>query len=129
MLWPLPFIAMRQEQGQPTKTTPLGFARTDELIDDDLRTVGEVTELSFPDREAVGFSGRETVFEAHDGFFAQQRVDDRAARRAWRQMLERDVTLGATLVVPHGMTMEERAAAAVLTGDTNFVAFGQQRRI
>src|SRR6188768_933097 len=44
-------------------------------------------------------------------------------------MFERDVTFAATLIVPHGVTMEERAAPAVLTGDANFIAFSKQRRV
>ncbi len=53
VLGTLPFVAVRQEQRQPADATPLGLARGDELVDDDLRAIGEVAELAFPDHEAV----------------------------------------------------------------------------
>ena len=49
MLRTLTFVTMRQEEGETADATPLRFTRRQELIDDDLRTVGEVTELTFPD--------------------------------------------------------------------------------
>ena len=52
-------------------------------------------------------------------------------KRGWLgdRFFERDVGLAAVLVVPHGMAMEERAAAAVLAGDAHLEAFRQQRRV
>ena len=52
MLRPLPFVAVRQKQRESAEPAPLRFARTDELVDDDLRAVGEIAELAFPDRRA-----------------------------------------------------------------------------
>ena len=45
MLRTLSLVAVRQEQRQPGHAAPFGLAGTDELIDDDLRAIGEVTEL------------------------------------------------------------------------------------
>src|SRR5690606_40639619 len=49
MFGTLSFVAMREHQSQATMTAPLCFARGDELINNHLRAVGEVTKLRFPD--------------------------------------------------------------------------------
>ena len=57
MLWALTLVAMWQQECQPRQPPPLVFSRGDELIDDDLRVVREVPELSFP-RVRVSPGGR-----------------------------------------------------------------------
>src|SRR6266446_6919458 len=47
----LAFVAVRQEHDETGRQIPLVLARADELVDDDLRTVGEITELRFPEHE------------------------------------------------------------------------------
>ena len=49
-------------------------------------------------------------------------------KRGWlgRQVLQRDVGSPLFWSVPHGVAMEERAAAAVLAGEADLEAFGQQ---
>ena len=54
MLRALAFVAVRQEQREAAQAAPLGLARSDELVDDDLRAVDEVAELGFPDDERDG---------------------------------------------------------------------------
>jgi hypothetical protein len=44
-------------QHQDCNMQPLGFTGGDELINDTLSVVGEVTELSFPHHQSVGGSG------------------------------------------------------------------------
>src|SRR5690242_14126973 len=129
MLRPLPFITVRQEQSEPAQAAPLGFARADELVDDDLRAVREVTELAFPDHQGIRLSGRVTVLEAHDGFFREHRVDHLEARLTLLDVLERDVRFTVLLVVKHGVTMEERAATRILTRETHTEAVFEQRGI
>ena len=48
MLRALAFVAVRQEQRQAAQAVPLRFAGADELVDDDLRAVGEIAELALP---------------------------------------------------------------------------------
>ena len=76
MLRALPFVAVRQEQHQAADAAPLGFAGADELVDDDLRAVGEVAELRFPDHERVGLGVAIAVLEAEHRLLGQHRVDD-----------------------------------------------------
>ena len=60
---------MRQKHRQATESTPLRLARTNKLIDENLRTVGEITELPFPYDKSIGFGARVTVFETEYGLF------------------------------------------------------------
>src|SRR5690606_40316863 len=87
----LPFVAVRQEQRQSAQSSPLRFARADELIDDDLRAVREVPELRFPDRETVGLRRGKAVLETEHRLFGQERIDDGKARLARRDVLEGNV--------------------------------------
>ena len=60
---------MRQEECQAAQALPFGFTAADELINNDLRTIGEIAELRFPDGQRPGLRGGVTVFEAQYGFF------------------------------------------------------------
>lgn len=48
MLRSIAVIAVRQENNKTVLNIPFGLSRAQELIDDDLSTVDEVTELCFP---------------------------------------------------------------------------------
>jgi hypothetical protein len=48
MLRAATLIAMGKEEGQSRRLSPLGKARDDELVDDDLRPVDEIAELCLP---------------------------------------------------------------------------------
>ena len=54
MLRPLAFVSMREKHDNAGEQIPLVFAGGDELIDDDLRAVGEIAELRFPGTRASG---------------------------------------------------------------------------
>jgi hypothetical protein len=45
---------VRQHHRETAQPPPLDFAGRDELVDHDLRTVGEVAELRFPDDQPFG---------------------------------------------------------------------------
>ena len=54
VLGPLAFVAVRQEHHETGGLVPLVLARHDELVDDDLGAVHEITELRLPDHECIG---------------------------------------------------------------------------
>ena len=68
----LPFVAVRQEKRHAAETPPLRIARTDELVDHDLRAVREVAELAFPDNERRRVRCRVAVLEAEYRLLGQQ---------------------------------------------------------
>lgn len=46
--------AMRQQEHDAIVSNPLGLASTDELVDDTLGCVVEITKLSFPEDQGIG---------------------------------------------------------------------------
>ena len=76
MFWTLAFKSVGQQHHQTGHPQPLGFGRGNELIDDDLGTVGEIAELRFPQRQRLGLGGRIAVFKAQNPQLGQRRVDD-----------------------------------------------------
>ena len=123
------FIAVRQEQRESAEPLPLRLAGADELVNDDLGAVGEVAVLTFPDHQRIRLGGGVAVLEAHDGLFGKHGVDDLHPRLMIRDVLQREVRGVAVLLVQNSVAMEERAASAVLSGDTNRKAVLDQRRV
>ncbi len=122
----LPFIAMRQQQGQAGNAAPLGFTGGDELVDHHLGAVGEVAELAFPDAQRVRIGGGEAVLVGHHRFFAQQRIDDGGLLRRIHQLPQRHVVVVGLLVVQDRVAVGERTATDVLADQAQCVAFVEQ---
>ena len=133
MLRSLPFVSVRQEQRKSAHASPLHFARTDELVDDDLRAVGEITELRFPDDQLIRLRCRVAVLEAEHGVFRQHAIDDLEVRLALFHVLQRypcsGIPLLAILIVQHGVTMRERSARHILARHAHAVTLVQHRRV
>src|SRR3546814_1428829 len=72
MLGSLPFIAVRQQQHEAVGAQPLGLTRGDELVDHDLRAVGEIAELRFPQDQRFRIGHRIAIFEAEHAIFAER---------------------------------------------------------
>ncbi len=122
----LPFITVWQQHGQTAQAAPLVLAAGDELVDHHLRTVGEVTELGFPDHQRVWRGGRVAVFECQYRFFRQEGVVQLEPRLAREQVLQWYVGAGVLLVVQHRVTVREGATADVLAGHADRVTFELQ---
>ena len=106
------------------------FAGGDELVEHDLRAIGEIAELRFPERQRVGFGQRIAVFEAQHGIFREHRVDDLVMRLTRADVVERVVAFFGVLVDQAGMALAEGAAGAVLpgTGAPGSLRSGASRR-
>src|SRR5918911_698988 len=63
MLGPLALVPVWQQECQSGQAPPFVFSRDDELIDDDLRVVREVAELSLPEDERLRIVPTVPVFE------------------------------------------------------------------
>src|SRR4030095_16378326 len=74
MFGALSFVSVRQQHHQPAPLLPLVFGRRDVLIDYDLGTVREITELSFPRNELVLSDDRVSVFETEHARFTKAAV-------------------------------------------------------
>ena len=98
-----------------------------ELVDDDLRAVGEIAELRLPDHQRLRVGEAVAVFEADHRGFRQRAVDDLERRLALADVVDRDVARFGLLIDQHRVAMRERAAAAVLAGQPDMRALGAQR--
>lgn len=63
MLGTLTVVTVRKRQDQTRALQPFRLSRCNELVNNTLSVVGEVTELSFPHNEGVGRGQGVTVFE------------------------------------------------------------------
>src|SRR5699024_7763471 len=75
VLGTLPLVTMGQHQGKATVTAPFGLTRRDELVNNNLGTIGKVTELSLPDGEYIGLGGRVAILECHYSLFGEYRIN------------------------------------------------------
>ncbi len=127
MLGTLAFVAVGQEQHDGRRATPLALRGGDELVDDDLRAVGEVAKLGFPDTEHRGVVHRVAVVEAEDGVLGERAVIDAEARLIGPEIHQRNVPLTIHLIIKHAMAMAEGTATAILTGEAHGGLFEEQR--
>ena len=94
---PAPALRSRaaSRQTSPDMRSHLRSPAGDELVEDDLRAIGEIAELRFPQHQRVGIGERIAIFEAEHRLLGQHRIDDleaalavgegdRAARNALR---------------------------------------------
>ena len=71
VLGPLALEAVRKEQHQAAQAMPFVLGRRDELVDDHLRGVHEVSELRFPANQRVGRVERVAILEPDDAGLRQ----------------------------------------------------------
>src|SRR6185503_14627643 len=112
VLGPLPFEAMRQQENQAASAQPLGLARRDKLIDDDLRAVGEIAELRLPQHEAFRVGERVTILETENPELRKGTIAN--LETATLDGGKRDIFVAALLIDPNRMALTESAAPAVL---------------
>src|SRR5579871_913103 len=123
MLRTLPLVAVRQEQNESSRKSPLVFAGAQELVDDDLRAVDEVAELRFPQDERLGIVAAESVFEAKTRGFGERRVVDLAKSLFAREVREGQIIVFGLAVDQNSMSLVEGAALGILAGQANRRAF------
>src|SRR5580698_4935511 len=76
MLGPGPLVAMRKEEDDAREPEPLVLRRGNELVDDDLTGVCEVSELRLPHDERVGSVEAVPVVEAEHPRLGEGAVPD-----------------------------------------------------
>ncbi len=111
---------MRQHHHETRCTPPFDFAGTDELVDHDLRTVGEVAELRFPDGQRIRLGAGITILETEYRFFRQHGIDHGEWRLFIGNVLQRDIAACiptfAILIVQDRVAVHESAATCILAG-------------
>src|SRR5438128_828849 len=127
MLGTLAFKAVRKQQDHAGREIPLIFTRADELVDDHLRAVDEVSELRFPQNESFGIVATETVFKTEAPGFRERRVVNFTEGRTGREIRKRNVSFFGLRVHKYGVALIECAALRVLAGKAVRRAFKQER--
>ncbi len=84
----------------------------------------EVAELGFPAHQSRRVCERIAIFEAENAELGQRTVANLEAAALDR--IEGDIFLATFLIDPHCVALAERAAAAILPGQTDVVALRQQ---
>src|SRR5688572_31858087 len=110
------FERMGQQHHHTAQPAPLVFSARDELIDDDLCGVGEISILRFPDHEAIRTIQAVSVFEAENAGLRQWTVADLDGSLVRRDVLKGDVTLVGFNVVQNSVPLAERSSFGILAG-------------
>ena len=114
MIGSLPLVAVGQEHDDTGVLLPLLLGGGDELVDDGLRTLCEVTELSLPRHKSVLAFDGVPVFEADGGVLAEQGIVDPEASLLLGEVLQRGPLVAVHRVDEHRVALDERSAAGVL---------------
>ncbi len=72
MLGALTFVAVRQQHDQTGGKIPYVLTGADEMNDDDLRAVGEISELRLPQNQRFGVIAAEAIFKAQAARFGER---------------------------------------------------------
>ncbi len=117
---------VRQQDDEAGEPLPLVLRAHDELVDDDLRDVGEVAVLRLPQHEPLGAIQAVAPLEAEHPGLAERAVVDLDGLLVRRQMRERRVRLAVLVVVEDRVALTERTARDVLAGEADVHATGDQ---
>ncbi len=118
---------MRQVLDQATHPLPLGLATGDILVHDDLRSVGKVAKLGFPDHDVVGIGKGVAVFKAQDSILREQRVvGDKFFLFSGTNVIEGNIVVLRILAHQHGMTVGKGASSDILPAESDGFAFQEE---
>ena len=120
------FETVRQEKDEAGKPAPLVFRTRYELIDDHLTSVREIAKLRLPHDESVRTIQAVPVIESKHPGFGKRAVEDVDRRLFLGQMTEREVRLSIFVIVQDRVAVAESASAAILSAESDAVAFGGQ---
>ncbi len=123
----LTFVAVRQQADEARHAQPFGLAGRDELVEHDLRAVGEVAELRLPHREGVRLGEAVAILKPEHGVFRQGAVDRLEMRLPLADVIQGVIAVLVLLIDEGGVPLAEGAARRVLARQADLVALGQQR--
>src|SRR6266576_1406294 len=119
MLRSLSLVSVRQKHHEPRRKVPLVLTGADELVDDDLRAVGEISELRFPQDKRLRIVAAETVFETEATCLGKRRVVNLAEGLLFGKMRESEVVVFGLCVDQNRVALVERAALGVLSREAH----------
>ena len=107
-------ISVGEEEDQATLAHPLHLTTGNELIDDDLGSVGEVTKLGLPQDERVGILEGVAKLKTQHSEFGERGVGDGEHGLLGGDVAEGSVGAAILLVVQHGVAVGEGTTLDVL---------------
>ncbi len=117
VLGALTLVAVGQQHREPAHALPLGLGTGDELVDDDLGAIGEVTELGLPDHEPARVGTGHAVLESHHAHLAERAVHQLDGRLLGAQVVERHVGRTRLHIEQHRVPVAEGTSHAVLPAE------------
>mmetsp|Transcript_8973 Transcript_8973/g.15205 ORF Transcript_8973/g.15205 Transcript_8973/m.15205 type:complete len:223 (+) Transcript_8973:754-1422(+) len=127
MLSALAVITMRKKHNHSTLSVPFVFTRCNELINHDLSSVDKISELGFPKNKRIRILERVAMLKSQHGKLRQNGIAHNNFGLILRNSIQGEVFLSRFLVSDLGMTMRKSSTLYILSGETNMVAFLQQR--
>jgi len=126
VLGTISIVTMGKEHDETVLDIPLRFSRDNLGVNHDLSTVGEVTELGFPEAESVRVGLGVSVFESKDSVFRQVRASSDEVSDTTSVGNDRVnwyVRAVLVLVVDRSMSVGEGSSLNILSRKTDVVAF------
>ena len=118
---------MGKQQHQTAEPLPFGLSAGNIQIDDRLSIIGKVAELSLPDHQSPGLCRRVAVFKAQDAGFGEQAVIYQKRCLGLIERVKRYIFITGIGIEKNTVALAERTPRAVLTAQTDGIAFCQQR--
>src|SRR5208282_4988303 len=119
MLWALSFVAVREQKHEAAGQIPVVLRGAQELIDDHLRTVGEISKLRFPKNQRFRIVAAKAVFESDASRLGKRGVVNFAKSLLPGEMRERQVIVLGFRIDQNSVALIEGAALGVLPGQTD----------
>ena len=126
----LPFVAVRQKHHEAAFLLPFVFRRGDILVNDNLRAVGKIAELRFPQHQRVLRDDRIAVFKTENALFGQTAVENLKTRRRIffdAKFRQRRPAFARLSVIHLRVTLRKRSASRILTAQANRFSVQNQR--
>ncbi|KAH3659666.1 hypothetical protein OGATHE_005711 [Ogataea polymorpha] len=127
MLRSLSIVTVGQREDNTGSLFPLGLTSSNELVNNDLCSVGKITELSLPNNKCVWRSQGVSVFESHHTVLRKRRVADHKVSLVFVEVFQWNVGLLVLLVVQNSVSLRESTSFHILSRHTNVVSFHSQR--
>ena len=120
---------MWKQHDETRRTLPLRFTGREELINDHLRAVGEITELRFPNHEHARVAERVAVLKSEHCVFSERRIVHTEPRLLLSERVERAEALVRVLAIHHRVAMAEGAALDILAREAHRMTFFEERSV
>src|SRR5262245_57869081 len=118
--------SVRQKQNNRAQPMPFVFSAGDELINDHLSGVDEVTELGLPQNQAIRKIETVTVLKTQDSYFGERAVINLYRCLFRGHVLKRNIRMSVLVIVEHGMSLAKSTASAILSGEAHAVTLASK---